>query len=305
MPPQVAGCPLCPQPRTVVQSCHGASKDMIPIYEAFVGNSDPTTRWQTHVVGSGQLETTRSSLRLVTGQAVSGSYTNAQIDDYQGLPRHRFAWNPPLRLTVRARFSHGAEELRGTAGFGFWNDPLLMTQRRLPTLPSALWFFFASAPSDMKLDIDTPGNGWKAASIDARRATALVWAPLAPLVVPLMNFPMLYQHIWPHIQRDLRIRETVLRVDMTCWHTYELLWGTERSQFRVFGEDAESGHPLLTAPSPRGPLGFVMWQDNQYLAVRPWGHIKWGLLDVPGQQWMEVETLEIVPLQNGESRFQE
>lgn len=277
---------------------------MMPNCEALAGSTDPP-RWQTHVVGNGNLESTCSSLKFVTGHASAESYTNAQIDDYQGLPRRRFAWNPPLRLTVRARFSHTVEELRGTAGFGFWNDPLLMTERRLPTLPRAIWFFYASEPSDMKLDIDTPGNGWKAASIDAMRSTALMWAPLAPLVVPLMKFPALYQRIWPRIQRGLRIREALLLVDTRYWHTYELHWGTEHSQFRVLGEGAESSPPLLTAPSPRGPLGFVMWQDNQYFAVTPWGRVKWGLLDVPRNQWMEVDDLQIVPLETGESLFQD
>ena len=277
---------------------------MIPIEKAFAGNTDPP-QWHAHVVGNGRIETTLGSLRFVSGHAESGGYTNAQIDDYHGLPRRRFAWNPPLRLTVRVRFSHAAEELRGTAGFGFWNDPLLMTQRRLPTLPRAIWFFYASEPSDMKLDIDTRGNGWKAASIDAMRATALVWAPLAPLLVPLMSFPTLYERIWPRIQRDLQIQEAVIRVDMTHWHTYQLHWGTEHSQFRVFTEDAESSPPLLTAPSPRGPLGFVMWQDNQYLTVTPWGRIKWGLLDVPGNQWMEVDDFELVPLQRGDPLAQD
>jgi hypothetical protein len=41
-----------------------------------------------------------------------------------------------------------------------------------------------------------------------------------------------------------------------------------------------------------------MWQDNQYLVLTPWGRIKWGLLDVPGCQWMEVDRLEISPLEN-------
>jgi hypothetical protein len=57
-------------------------------------------------------------------------------------------------MTVRACFSHPAGTLRGTAGFGFWNDPFLMTGARLPALPRAIWFFYASAPSEMKLDLD-------------------------------------------------------------------------------------------------------------------------------------------------------
>jgi hypothetical protein len=224
------------------------------------------------------------------------NYTNAQMDDYEGLARKRFAWAPPLRLTVRARFSHTAHQLRGTAGFGFWNDPLLMTEKRLPALPRAVWFFYASAPSNMKLDVDTAGSGWKAASIDAQRTEGLLWAPLAPLLVPLMNIEAVYHSLWPRIQRGLRIREAIVPIDMTQWHTYELHWGREYSEFSVLQAGSRSQQFELRAPSPRGPLGFVMWQDNQYLVLTPWGRVRWGLLNVPDQQWMEVDYLEITPL---------
>ena len=59
---------------------------------------------------------------------------------------------------------------------------------------------------------------------------------------------------------------------MTTWHTYVLDWGTERAEFRVDGETVLEG-----APAPRGPLGFVMWLDNQYMVVTPWGRLGWGL----------------------------
>ena len=267
----------------------------MPINQESAGIATPS-RWQTYVTGNGQLERTGSALRFATDHATSDGYTNVQIDDYQNLPRRQFAWFPPLRLTVRARFSHTAGELCGTAGFGFWNDPLFMTQRRLPTLPRAVWFFYASAPSEMKLDFNTPGRGWKAASIDAMRGRAIAWAPLAPLAVPLMNLTPVYRKIWPRIQQDLRIRETVIPNDMRRWHTYELCWGVKHSLFRVHAEGEESSEPILVAPSPRGPLGFVMWQDNQYLVVTPWGRMKWGLLAVPNHQWMEVDDFAILPL---------
>ena len=267
---------------------------MKPICETFADGFGP--EWRTHLVGKGQIEHTGSSLRLTTNRATSKHYTNAQIDDYQGLPRSRVTWRPPLKLIVRARFSHAAAHLRGTAGFGFWNDPMLMTQKRLPALPRAVWFFYASTPSDMRLDMDVPGHGWKAASIDAQRASALAWAPLAPLLVPFMNLTPVYSACWPRIQRDLRIREAIIPLDMTRWYTYVLHWGKNYSRFSLVEDCAGSSNPLLVAPSPRGPLGFVMWQDNQYLVLTPWGRLKWGLLDVPNHQWMEVDYLSITPI---------
>jgi len=254
----------------------------------FTGELAP--RWRRYVVGAGALEFTGSTLQLISTETTSRGYSDAQIDDYQGLPRRRFPWRPPLRLTVRARFSHPANELRGTAGFGFWNDPFMMTGARVPTLPRAIWFFYGSPPSNMKLDLHTPGHGWKAATIDALRPAALMLAPLAVLAVPLMNLPPLYRSLWPPIQRALNVREAKVEADMTAWHTYVLDWGTERADFRVDGETI-----LESAPAPRGPLGFVMWLDNQYMIVTPWGRLRWGLLDAPGHQWMEVDWLAIDP----------
>jgi hypothetical protein len=264
-------------------------------YEDFV--AEPGDRWQRYVVGAAALQAHSGTLRFAVHDATSEEYSNAQIDDYQGLPRRRFLWRPPLRLTVRARFSDQPGRLQGTAGFGFWNDPFLMTGARVPTLPRAVWFFYASPASNIKLDAQAPGHGWKAATLDALRPVALLLAPLAPLAVPLMNVRPLYRALWPAIQRALNVRETLIAGDMTRWQTYVLEWGVESTRFSL--GDRSKGRPttpVLDAPSPRGPLGFVMWLDNQYMVATPWGQLRWGLLDVPGCQWMDVDKLAIEPL---------
>ena len=81
-----------------------------------------------------------------------------------------------------------------------------------------------------------------------------------------------------------------VEASMLAWHTYTVEWGTKWAHFFVDGEPV-----LESAPSPRGPLGFVMWLDNQYMVVTPQGRAGWGLLDVPGRQWMEVDQLAITP----------
>ncbi len=260
---------------------------MFAIREDFAG---PTLgpHWKTFLRGQGTLEQTGHSLRFVTTDATRRRYTDAQIDDYQGVPRGRLPWRAPLIMTVRARFSHGPDELQGTAGFGFWNDPFMMTGARWPTLPRAIWFFYASPRSNMKLDLNTPGHGWKAATIDALGWPFLLLAPTAPLALPLMHVRPLYRRLWPLAQRALRVREALVNAAMTEWHTYVLEWGTTRARFLV-----DDTVVLDCDTPPRGRLGCVLWLDNQYAVVTPWGRLGYGLLDAPGCQWMELETLSI------------
>jgi hypothetical protein len=82
-----------------------------------------------------------------------------------------------------------------------------------------------------------------------------------------------------------------LGVDMQAWHSYSLVWHPTEVVFSIDGD------PLLPAvPSPRGPLGFVMWLDNQFMVATPQGRFRWGLLDVPAPQWMEIDGLSITSL---------
>jgi hypothetical protein len=246
----------------------------------------------TLCVNGGALLRTTCGLRFINPLLSGATYCNAQIDDYQGLPRGRFPNRPPLRLSLRARFSHPAGELTGTAGFGFWNDPFLMTELRMPTLPRALWFFYAAPPSDLRLAVDTPGYGWKAAALDALRLDSLAALPLAALAIPAMRNSQLYRRLWPYFERKFRIAEQLLDTDMldgnmTTWHEYMLDWQSESATFLV------DGRVILTAPAPRGPLGLVIWIDNQYMAVHPRGHLRYGLVAKPETQWMEIDALQL------------
>ncbi len=262
---------------------------MVP--ETIAAHEDPprlNACWHRYEVGAGAIEPAGSALRFVVDSTVPRRYSNAQIDDYAELPRRRFPWRPPLRLTVRARFSHPAGELTGTAGFGFWNDPFLMTGKRVPALPRAVWFFYASPPSDMKLDLHVPGCGWKAAAIDALRPAVLLLVPVALPAVLLMNVRRVYQALWPSIQRAIHISEALLPLSMDEWHVYVIEWGRCHSRFFVDGEPVAG-----PVPSPRGPLGFVMWLDNQYMVAVPNGRLGWGVLEIAGRQWMEVEHFTI------------
>jgi hypothetical protein len=251
-------------------------------------------------IGSGRLISASTGLRLSTADCLARYYSNAQLSDCNARARRDFPWRPPLRLLIRARFSHEptgsmtGPALRGTAGFGFWNDPLMMADHRWPAMPRAIWFFYASPPSNMKLDVKTPGYGWKAATIDSARWPTALLALSAPLAVPLMNAGVIFRTFWPIAQRALRISEAAIPLSMTAWHTYMLEWGTRRARFRV-----DDTVVLDCDTPPRGPLGLVIWLDNQYLIAAPWGRLRHGLLSTSGTQWLELDRLEIHPMPAG------
>lgn len=243
---------------------------------------------QPLLVGDGDLMVMPTGQRLSHGPTTTHHYTNAQLDDYLGLARPDFPWRPPLTLTIRARFSHTADRLCGTAGFGFWNNPFIMGTQRLPTLPRAIWFFFSAPPSDMALAMDVPGPGWKAATIDAWRWPFLALAPTTPIAMPLMRFQPLYRRLWPIGQRAIGVHEALLALDMTAWHTYTIEWGIKAARLLV------DGHPVLACDqSPRGPLGLVIWKDNQAMRVAPWHLPRHQLVACATAQWLEVADLAI------------
>ncbi len=218
------------------------------------------------------------------------SYTDAQIDDY-GLTengRRSYPWRPGTLLRLRARFSHPISELKGTAGFGFWNAPFGDPTVRWPALPQAAWFFFASEPGNLPLPERGPGRGWFAATIDASRLKALAWIPAAPVVLLLHQFAFFRDSLWPRIRSGLGISYQSIRIPIEQWHDYELAWQTDGALFSVDGQTI-----LKTPCSPRGPLGFVCWIDNQYLLVTIRGRVRWGTITIQERQFMEVERLNI------------
>ena len=227
--------------------------------------------------------------RLILPPTAKG-YADAQIDDYglAGAGRRSYPWRPGTRMHLRARFSHPAEQLAGTAGFGFWNSSFADPSVRRPALPQATWFFFASPPTDLPLAPVGPGRGWFASTLDATSGSALAMIPLAPAVLLLNQFSVLRRRIWPGIRRRLKISFAPLSHTMQDWHDYTLHWLPEGCSFLI------DGLPVLTTPfSPKGPLGFVCWVDNQYLIATNRGRLRWGTLTTTAEQVLEVDNLSI------------
>ncbi len=267
------------------------------LFDDFSGPLNP--HWNQTCFGGGELQQDGSTLRLSCSSGLQGRYTDAQIDDYGRLPRVQFPWTPPLRMEVRARFSlpaatastdtHSSAFLRGTAGFGFWNYPFSVRGDVL-MLPEAIWFFYASPPSNMALVPGVPGWGWKAQVIHSMRAGAIASAlPLAlATAYGLVTGETRPAGNW--MQRVTGAQEAMLTPDMTTWHAYTLEWRVQEVRFWV------DGTLVMRAPQPPArPLGFVAWLDNQYAVATPRGAFRFGTVE-SGPQWLELDSVSIEPL---------
>jgi hypothetical protein len=233
--------------------------------------------------------------RLVVPATPPGQYTNAQLDDYHAGPagrlrrRVRLADRAPLRLSLRARASH--PEPIGTLGFGFWNEPFSIAGGVLST-PNVCWFFYASPPSDMALAPGVPGRGWKAATLNTGRMPGFLLVPAALVAIALTRVPGLGRPIMSLARRFAVAHEALLDdVPLTDWHTYQLDWRPGEARFYVDGRER-----LRSPAPPAGPLGFVLWIDNQFAIASAGGRFGFGLRPLPEPQWLEVDALRLEPL---------
>jgi len=255
--------------------------------------------WTQTCIGGGKLYVENSVLRMAFDSAQQGQYTDAQIDDYDNMPRANYPWRPPLRMQVNARSSQPAatlsstgedtDFLRGTAGFGFWNYPFSIRGDIL-MLPEAIWFFYASPPSNIALVQGVRGWGWKAQVVHSMRPGSL--AATVPLAATIA-FGLLTGETRPAahwMQKVSGACEALLPVEMTEWHRYTLEWQRNGASFWV-----DDTLVLHSPHSPTRPLGFVAWLDNQYALATPRGVLRFGTIS-SGPQWLEMDSVKIESL---------
>jgi len=217
-------------------------------------------------------------------------YRWAQVDDYIPLARRNFRWQAPFRLCLRARVSEPSAV--GTWGFGLWNDPFAMNllggaARRLPALPNAAWFFYALPPNFLTLRDEARGHGFLAQVFQSPRIPSLLLAP-GGLMLPLLAWRAAGRAFRKAARRIVAEDSARIHVDVTQWHDYEIQWLAEMVRFKVDGRE------VLTTPlSPRGPLGLVMWIDNQYMAFPPNGRLRMGMLPIEKEASLEVQNIRV------------
>jgi hypothetical protein len=248
--------------------------------------------WQRRTSPAASVEPSAGGWRLQIPPGKAGDYRLAQLDDYSSLPRHRFPIGKTATLSLRCRVSE--PNLPGTWGFGWWNDPFAFsfglqgTARRLPVLPNAAWFFHASAENHLSFQPEPqPGNGFLAQTFSAPKIPPLLLAP------GLLGLPGLFSKTFSKRLRAVAgkmIHEDSqrLELDETEWHTYQLSW---RASGVTFSVDAET---VFESPvSPRGPLGTVIWIDNQFAAWTPEGRLSSGALPHTAPGWLEIAEVQV------------
>ena len=232
--------------------------------------------------------------RLEIPAGPSKEYRWAQLDDYMHLRRGKFLWNAgsgALRLELRARVS--AADLPGTWGFGLWNDPFSAslglggTTARLPALPNTAWFFYAGPGNYLAFGDTHPAQGLLAATFSAPRLPTLLLAPGA-LALPMLAVRPLARLLRRAASRLIAESGALLAIDPTQWHAYQVEWRAGQVRFSVDGTEFVS-----TPVSPRGPLGLVLWIDNQYAAFPPSGKLKMGTSANPQPAWLELKDLSL------------
>jgi hypothetical protein len=237
--------------------------------------------------GSGRVTGSGTTFRLTLPPVGDSHYADAQLDDYAHPPASQFFDRAPLRLTVRARFSHSA--MAGTCGFGFWNHPFGPRGEVLAP-PCNVWFFNASEHSNMQVLRGSRGSGFKAAVLDSGS-----WMPRLPdqllrmangIANAALRLPVLPGLMLAGAQRAVRATERDLEnIDLTAWHDYRIDWLKHEAAFFVDGAE------VLRAPKPpKCALGFVAWVDN-YRAVAANGNYAFGYVACAEQQWMEIEVI--------------
>lgn len=244
---------------------------------------------RAHVKGRSAATDTESGIRLDLYEGnEAGGYSNAQLDDYRIDSQNRFRWKANVQLAVRARFSCPAETMTGTAGFGFWNAPIGIGVRSIPAPPAAAWFFFAGPNSNIAAARGVPGWGWKAASLDARNGRFAVLLPTAPIAMPLMRIPGVYEKLWPIAQRAMRADEKLLDLEMDRWHEYSIAWTREAVRYTIDGAEVH-----VCRRPPHGKMGFVAWIDNQYMVATPQGAFAQGTVPVTQPRTLEIADVRL------------
>jgi hypothetical protein len=208
-------------------------------------------------------------------------------------------------MSLSARVS--TPSAAGTWGFGLWNDPFGLSLGfggnpfRLPALPNAAWFFYASkknylsfkSPSVSPAGFDTGGTNIRptqpAGVANGFMAQTFHSPIFHPLLIPAgLALPFSRKTTRNLLGRVIDEDSSALSVDTTQWHRYRLEWSPQGVAW-----DVDEVRAFESPVSPHPPLGIIIWIDNQYAAFTPEGKISAGVLE-SGEEWLEVGEVEVI-----------
>ncbi len=92
--------------------------------------------------------------------------------------------------------------------------------------------------------------------------------------------------------RTMTVGVQIASVYPTSSRTYEIEWQANSVRFVVDGAST-----LITDRAPPGPLGFVLWVDNQWLVFTPDGALGAGVAELGNAQWLDIAELKLTPTQ--------
>jgi len=271
---------------------------MINYSHAVEDRIDKLDTLSSRITGGGQVSVDQAGIhRLEIPAGAAGEYRLAQLDDYSHLARKNFPWCAPMSFSISAKISQA--QAPGTWGFGLWNDPFSFSLgvgggvRLLPALPQAAWFFFASKPNSLSLYDELPANGNLSATFrSSGLQPSIILAAL--LSLPSLLSARFCRLVRKASQKFILQSGTHTAFDVTAWHEYLIRWEARNVIFTIDGQSV-----YKTDISPVGPLGFVLWVDNQYLSVSPERPVSFGSLANPRSVCLEVQNISIQKDQKG------
>jgi hypothetical protein len=211
-------------------------------------------------------------------------YANAQLDDYRDIKRKYFLNTD--NLSLEADICWGDQDLVGTSGMGFWNDPFLMTGWRWPSLPVVAWFMMTGRDSNMKVGNEN-GSGLKAQVISAWSWSFFLRLPLLLLGLVLGRF-LGRNFFLDNFSRGIGLSEKTLSQGQSGWRNFRIDWTESGVEFFVDQKSVLRHSRPLT-----GPLGLVIWQDNQWLKFDPRQGVRWGTSKLDGSQTMKIRNIRL------------
>jgi hypothetical protein len=177
--------------------------------------------------------------------------------------------------------------LRGTTGFGFWNDPL-DAKGRFVAAPSYVWFLHASPPSSLGDDRKATAGGLVAGTMRGMPVPRPAIAA-GNLALRLSGVERLVTRF---VERRAAPAEVALPIDLdlSTWHDFGIDWRRDGVDFSV---DNVAVASIPSDRTPYRPVGFVAWIDNNWLNIDAEGRYRFGRREAPGRQTLKLARVTI------------